>query len=85
MASTPIHKDLVGREIAVDDIIVTTFYQSLVVGKVLKLNPKKIQYKTIYCADYKIAGRLSRQYPHRMAIIENTPHIITLMLKGAPQ
>ncbi len=85
MASKPILKDLVGRQLAVDDIIVTTYYNSLVVGKVVKLNSKTLKYKTLYCADFHLVGREPNEYPQNTVIIENTPHITTLMLKGSPQ
>lgn len=79
-----IHKDIAGRDIQVDQLVVAALYNTIVVGKVIALTPKKVRYRTIYCGDYKIPGRITTQYPHRLAIIDTTPHLITLILKGTP-
>lgn len=42
MAKTPKHKDIVGREINVGDVVVVPQWKTVAIGVVLKINPKMI-------------------------------------------
>lgn len=41
--STSEHKDLLGREVNLDDAVAYTHHNSLYVGKVIKITPKQVR------------------------------------------
>jgi hypothetical protein len=45
MKEIPVHRDILGRDISIDEIVAFSHHNQLKIGKVIKLNPKMLKIK----------------------------------------
>ena len=74
--TNPVHHDILGNEIKVDDIVVYPKHNSLAIAKVKKINPKMINVVAI--------GRSypDRKYPSDLLVVDD-PKITLYLLKNS--
>ncbi len=66
--ATPVHKDKLGRLIALDDYVAYPSHNSLAFGRVTKLNNKMVKVVKVPAGKYVDNG--SNKYPHDMVKLE---------------
>lgn len=96
MAKTPKHKDIVGREINVGDVVVVPQWKTVAIGVVLKINPKMITVNVLPNGDHqptinsntqwKVVKPLhgdKRLYPHGVLVVDSTDYVTMFVLKNS--
>jgi hypothetical protein len=81
--TTYVHRDITGKQIKLGDYVVSLYYNSMVIGIITKLNAKTIQYKYLYNPYNSATAGNTRtvKIKDNVVIIENTPHVTSLLLK----
>lgn len=94
MAELPKHKDIVGREINVGDVVVVPQWKTVAIGVVLKINPKMITVNVLPNGDHqptintqwKVGKPLhgdKRLYPHGVLVVDSTDYVTMFVLKNS--
>ena len=79
LKTTPNHKDLLGRTINIDDIVVTYYHNSINFGVVKKINPKMIGVK-LFNLDTTWRRDLQQRYPSDVVKLPASEADFTLAL-----
>lgn len=94
MAKTPKHKDIVGREINVGDVVVVPQWKTVAIGVVLKINPKMITVNVLPNGDHQPTINTQwevvkplhgdkRLYPHGVLVVDSTDYVTMFVLKNS--
>ncbi len=76
------HRDKLGRTISLDDFVATSGHNNLLIGKIIKLNPKTVQIKVIDPQNGYYNGSTINKYSMDTAII-NSPDVSLYLLKNS--
>lgn len=72
----PDHKDKLGRELKLDDVVAFPAHNSLEIGRITKINPKMLKVERVPAGKW---GGTWNKYPSEMVLIEGADLTLYLL------